>query len=205
MSRSTACSALWARCVRPSFIFVMRASGSCGCRHSRFRPFFGRFRSSRVRPPAWASRRPRPAPVASGTPDTSYGQGQQDGRRDPTADRAGSRHCPLASKAFRRFHASMKHMITLEQYQNPRELARIAHFVDTDHHRGDAKRLYPDKTSLIRGFAVPDGGSSRRYSWEAHQGMRRSGAPCRPRARGGSTRSARPPLRAGRGAARRTT
>ena len=72
-------------------------------------------------------------------------------------------------------------MITLEQYQNPRELARIAHFVDTDHHRGDAKRLYPDKTSVIRGVAVPGGGSSRRYSWEAHQGMRRSGAPCRPR------------------------
>jgi hypothetical protein len=35
--------------VRPSFIFVMRASGSCGCRHSVFRPFFGRFRSSRAR------------------------------------------------------------------------------------------------------------------------------------------------------------
>ena len=136
---------------------------------------------------------------------TKHGQGQQDGGRDPTADRSGSRHCPLASKAFRRFHASMKHMITLEPYQSPRELARIAHFVDTDHHRGHAKRLHPDKTSVIRGFAVPGGGSSRRYSWEAHQGMRRSGAPCRPRARGGSTRSARPLLRAGRGAARRTT
>src|SRR5437899_8925304 len=32
--RSTACSALCARCVRPSFILVMRASGSCGFTHS---------------------------------------------------------------------------------------------------------------------------------------------------------------------------
>src|SRR5213082_1175900 len=31
VSRSTACSALCARCVRPSFIFAIRASGSCGC------------------------------------------------------------------------------------------------------------------------------------------------------------------------------
>jgi hypothetical protein len=31
---------LRARCVRPSFIFVMRASASCGCRHSSLDPFF---------------------------------------------------------------------------------------------------------------------------------------------------------------------
>ena len=35
-SRSTACSALCAMCVRPSFIFVMRASGSCGLTQSSF-------------------------------------------------------------------------------------------------------------------------------------------------------------------------
>jgi hypothetical protein len=32
--------------VRPSFIFVIRASGSCGCRHSSLEPFFFRFWSS---------------------------------------------------------------------------------------------------------------------------------------------------------------
>ena len=49
VSRSTACSALCARCVRPSFIFVIFASGSCGCVQSSFEPFFFRFRSSRAR------------------------------------------------------------------------------------------------------------------------------------------------------------
>src|SRR5215471_4072573 len=49
VSMSTACSALCAKCVRPSFIFVMRASGSCGLTHSRFDLFFFRFRSTRAR------------------------------------------------------------------------------------------------------------------------------------------------------------
>ena len=47
---STACSALCARCVRPSFIFVTFASGSWGCVQSVFEVFFFRFRSSRARP-----------------------------------------------------------------------------------------------------------------------------------------------------------
>ena len=33
----------------PSFIFVIRASGSCGCTQSLFDPLFGRFRSSFAR------------------------------------------------------------------------------------------------------------------------------------------------------------
>ena len=49
VSRSTACSALWARCVRPSFIFVTFASGSCGFIQSSFDVFFFRFRSSRAK------------------------------------------------------------------------------------------------------------------------------------------------------------
>src|SRR5438093_7433003 len=42
VSRSIACSALCTRCVRPSFIFVILASGSCGCVQSSFEPFFFR-------------------------------------------------------------------------------------------------------------------------------------------------------------------
>ncbi len=49
VSMSTACSSLCARRVRPSFIFVIRASGSCGCSQSLFEPLFGRFRSSFAR------------------------------------------------------------------------------------------------------------------------------------------------------------
>lgn len=48
VSMSTACSALWARRVRPSFIRVIFASGSRGCVQSSFEPFFGRFRSKRA-------------------------------------------------------------------------------------------------------------------------------------------------------------
>ena len=46
---STACSSLCAKRVRPSFIFVIRASGSCGCFQSLFDPFPGRLRSSFAR------------------------------------------------------------------------------------------------------------------------------------------------------------
>ncbi len=49
VSRSTACSALGARCVRPSFSFVIFASGSFGCVQSSLDPFFLRFRSNRAR------------------------------------------------------------------------------------------------------------------------------------------------------------
>jgi hypothetical protein len=45
---STACSVLWAKCVRPSFIFVIFASGSAGLFHSSFEPFFFRSRSNRA-------------------------------------------------------------------------------------------------------------------------------------------------------------
>jgi hypothetical protein len=49
--------------VRPSFIFVIFASGSCGCVQSSFDPFFFRRRSIRAKsarvgvpmPDAWAS------------------------------------------------------------------------------------------------------------------------------------------------------
>ena len=47
VSRSTACSAVCARCVRPSFIFAIFASGSCGWVQSAFEPFFFRVRSNR--------------------------------------------------------------------------------------------------------------------------------------------------------------
>ena len=40
VSRSTACSTLWARWVRPSFIFAIFASGSCGWVQSAFEVFF---------------------------------------------------------------------------------------------------------------------------------------------------------------------
>jgi hypothetical protein len=49
VSRSTACSALCARCVRPSFIFAIRASSSAGLFHSSFGIRFFRLRSSRVK------------------------------------------------------------------------------------------------------------------------------------------------------------
>src|SRR5215471_7735430 len=49
VSISTACSALCAKCVWPSFIFVILASGSSGCSHSSLEPFFGRFRSNFAR------------------------------------------------------------------------------------------------------------------------------------------------------------
>src|ERR1035437_7515618 len=49
VSRSTACSALWARRVRPSFIFATFASGSHGCFQSWFEVFFLRLRSRRAR------------------------------------------------------------------------------------------------------------------------------------------------------------
>jgi hypothetical protein len=47
VSRSMACSALWARCVRPSLILVILASGSWACVPSSFDRFFLRFRSIR--------------------------------------------------------------------------------------------------------------------------------------------------------------
>ena len=46
---STACSALYAMWVEPSFILAMRASGSVALFHSWFDPFFFRFRSIRAR------------------------------------------------------------------------------------------------------------------------------------------------------------
>src|SRR5438067_6091559 len=49
VSRSTACSALCARCVRPSFIFAIRASSSAGLFHSLFDVRFLRLRSNRAR------------------------------------------------------------------------------------------------------------------------------------------------------------
>ena len=58
VSRSTACSALCARCGRPSFIFVMRASGSCGCCQPVLRPFCGRCDRVAPGPPVSASRCP---------------------------------------------------------------------------------------------------------------------------------------------------
>ena len=49
VSMSTPCSALWAKCVRPSFIFAIFASGSCGDFHSLFDVFlFFRERSNRA-------------------------------------------------------------------------------------------------------------------------------------------------------------
>ena len=72
VSRSTACSALCARCVRPSFIFVMRASGSCGWRQSVLWPFFGRFRSTRARSARVGVSMPDAGPAASETPDMSH-------------------------------------------------------------------------------------------------------------------------------------
>ena len=48
VSRSTACSAVCAKCVRPSFIFVIFASGSWGCVQSSLDPFFFRDRSKRA-------------------------------------------------------------------------------------------------------------------------------------------------------------
>src|SRR5271157_955748 len=62
LDRSTACSALCAKCVLPSFILAIRASGSYGFFHSLFEPFFLRLRSNRAScsrvgfsiPAAWA-------------------------------------------------------------------------------------------------------------------------------------------------------
>jgi hypothetical protein len=48
-SISTACSALWARCVLPFFIFATRASSSMGLLHSLFDVRFLRLRSSRAK------------------------------------------------------------------------------------------------------------------------------------------------------------
>ena len=76
VSMSTACSALCARCVRPSFIFVTFASGSWGCSSS----LCSRSSSSASDPVApdpraWASRPPRPS-------------------RDPPETLGRSRRCP---------------------------------------------------------------------------------------------------------------
>src|ERR1700733_2647016 len=49
VSRSTACSALCAKCVRPSFIFVIRASPSAGLSQSLFGIRFFRLRSNRAK------------------------------------------------------------------------------------------------------------------------------------------------------------
>jgi len=49
VSRSTACSALCARCVRPSFIFAIRASPSAGLFHSLIDVRFLRLRSNRAK------------------------------------------------------------------------------------------------------------------------------------------------------------
>src|SRR6202011_1754777 len=49
VSRSTACSAWCARCVRPSFIFAIRASPSAGLFHSLFDVRFLRLRSNRAK------------------------------------------------------------------------------------------------------------------------------------------------------------
>ena len=46
VSRFTACSALYARWVRPSFSLAISASGSCGFTQSSFDPLFTRLRSS---------------------------------------------------------------------------------------------------------------------------------------------------------------
>ena len=49
VSRSTPCSALWAKCVRPSFIFAIFASRSCGDCHALFDVFLSfRDRSNRA-------------------------------------------------------------------------------------------------------------------------------------------------------------
>ena len=62
VSMSIPCSALWAKCVRPSFIFAIFASGSCGDFHSLFDVFlFFRDRSNRA----------RSARVGVSTPDAS--------------------------------------------------------------------------------------------------------------------------------------
>src|SRR5262249_41304306 len=55
VSRSMACSALWARCVRPFFIFVILASGSCGWVHRHSSPSFCVSDRSAPSRPAWAS------------------------------------------------------------------------------------------------------------------------------------------------------
>ena len=49
VSRSTACSALWAKGVRPSFIFVTFASGAGAVVHSLFDVCFVRCLSTRAR------------------------------------------------------------------------------------------------------------------------------------------------------------
>src|SRR3954464_3995215 len=50
VSRSTACSGLYARCVVPSFILQIRASGSVSDRHSAFDSVLSlRVRSKRIR------------------------------------------------------------------------------------------------------------------------------------------------------------
>ena len=71
VSRSTACSALWARCVRPSFIFVIRASRSVGLIHSLFEVRFFLLSSALPpRPPA-SSHPPPPACPFSKPPSAS--------------------------------------------------------------------------------------------------------------------------------------
>ena len=62
VSMSTPCSALWAKCVRPSFIFAIFASGSRGDFHSLFDVFL-LFRDR--------SKRARSARVGVSTPDVS--------------------------------------------------------------------------------------------------------------------------------------
>ena len=83
---STPCSALWARCVRPSFIFAIFASGSCGDFHSLFDVFlFFRDRSNRA----------RSARVGVSTPDASANR-----RMNASWDSPVSRRSMLRIAAF---------------------------------------------------------------------------------------------------------
>ena len=56
--------------IRPSFIFVIFASGSCGCVQSSFEPFFFRFRSIRAKFARVGVSMPTPARALSRNPDS---------------------------------------------------------------------------------------------------------------------------------------
>ena len=150
VSMSTACSAL-TRCVRPSFIFVMRASGSCGCCQSVLRPFFGRVRSNRARSARGGVSMPGPAPAASETPDTC--------RPNPAARCSAGPHWPQG-RGINPNGVALDQIRSRQHLQDPREDGPMRLHVDSRRVReiecsgGASSRPSPRKPRSARESAV---------------------------------------------------
>jgi hypothetical protein len=112
VARFTACSAVCARCVRPSFVFVIFASGSCGLVQSSFDPFFFRVRSNRA----------SSARVGVAMPDASASRGSHGSYASPVSRRTMLRIAGLASSVVASIPIVPLHQVGVRQpLQHPRE------------------------------------------------------------------------------------